>query len=108
MAIMVERQGYRTVPVLNAPHKPLCGMKSANATYPANLCPFYGAVAVVWSVLIRSILHKRDADFKRFLGGLSGDLQGPDNPAPCGVLPGKTARTKRRNENLSRDYGRLI
>jgi hypothetical protein len=76
--------------------------------YPANLCPFYGDVGVVWSVLIRSILHKRDADFKRFLGGLSGDLQGPDNPAPCGVLLGETTLTKRRNESLSRDYGRLI
>ena len=43
--------------------------------YEANLCPFYGVVAANWSMLIRSILHKRGADFKRFLGGLTDYLQ---------------------------------
>ena len=79
-----------------------------NATYPANLCPFYGDVAAIWSMVISSILHKRGADFKSFLGGLTGYLQRPDNPDACGVLLSKTDRTKRRNESLSRDYGRLI
>ena len=30
------------------------------------MCPFYGDVAAIWSMLIRSILHKRGADFKTF------------------------------------------
>ena len=60
--------------------------KAEKWRYPANPCPFYGVLAANWSMLIRSILHKRGADFKRFLGGLTDYLQGPDNPDPCGVL----------------------
>jgi hypothetical protein len=59
-------------------------------------------------MLISSILHKRGADFKKFLGVLTGYLQGPDNLDPCGVLSSKTDRTKRRNESVSSDYAELI
>jgi hypothetical protein len=59
-------------------------------------------------MLIRSILHKQGADFKSFLGVLRVYLQGLDNPGRCGVLSGKTDRTKGKDEKLSSDYGRLI
>ena len=59
-------------------------------------------------MLISSILHKRGADFKSFLGGLTGYLQGPDDPDSCGVLLDKTDRTKRRDGSLSSDYAALI
>src|SRR6516164_9465623 len=58
-------------------------------------------------MLISSILHKRGADFKRFLPWLTGHLQGPDSPDPCGVPSSKTERTKRRNESVSSDYAGL-
>ena len=63
---------------------------------------------MVWSVLITRILHKGNADFKRFLGARYGDLQGPQNPDLCGVLSGKTDRTKRRNQSVSGDDAGLI
>ena len=40
------------------------------------MCPFYGDVAAIWSMLISSILHKRGADFKSFLVVLRVCLQG--------------------------------
>ncbi len=76
-----------------------------NTTYPAKVCPFYGDVAAIWSMLIRSILHKRGADFKSFLVVLRAYLQNLDNPGRCGVLSSKTTRTKRRNEACSATMG---
>jgi hypothetical protein len=45
-------------------------------------------------MLISSILHKRGADFRRFLRRRTGYLQGPDSPDPYGVLSSKKERTK--------------
>jgi hypothetical protein len=43
--------------------------------YPANVCPFQGDVAAIWSVHVNPILHKRARDFKRFVGVLKAYLQ---------------------------------
>src|SRR5215471_21818254 len=52
----------------------------------------------MWSTLIRSILRKQAADFKRFLDVLTAYLQSFDNPGLSGVFLSKTGRTKRRIE----------
>jgi hypothetical protein len=58
----------------------VCSSMYGNPVKPAKVRPFYGDAAAIWSMLIRSILHKQGTDFKSFLGVLRAYLQGLDNP----------------------------
>lgn len=70
------------------------------ATYPAYFCPLHCGGAVSHSRLLTTILHSECGDCKSLCEHLTTNLGSPAR-RPSKSLPGKTARTKKRNEGLS-------
>jgi|SRR5215472_12993485 len=76
--------------------------------YPANLCQFYADVAVIWFMLVSSILHKRGGDFKSFLVVLRPCFQVLTTLVVVECSKVRQLERKQEMRGLPRDYEDLL